>query len=144
PYIAAYYRLWEKFWTERVPAGEWFARDKERQYLYFGWPKYLDQVRFDDIEKSRNFLEIALESVQTEQERKRARFLLKTFTYYEASALSYIGLKKGTRQEGKNIGYYQMMNKRRYDLVESFDSDPVLKHPLRFDKNSQLRQNFTW
>lgn len=113
------------------------------QYLYFGWPIYLDQVRFDDIEKSRGFLEIAVENVQTEQEKKRAQYLLKAFTYYEASALSYIGLKKGMRQKGKNIGYYQMMNKRRYDLEKNFDSDPVLKHPQRFD-SKRFSDFFVW
>lgn len=144
PYLAAYYRLWEKFWTERIPAGEWFTRDKEKmQYLYFGWPIYLDQVRVEDLEESRNLLEIASENVQTKEEKKRIQYLLKAFEYYEASAFSYLGLKKGKRQEGKNIEYYQMLNKRRYDLVESFDTDPVLKHPLRFD-SKRFSEYFAW
>ncbi len=144
PYLSAYYRLWEKFWTERVPKGEWFMRDKEKmQYLYFGWPIYLDQVRFKDIENSRELLEIASENVQTKGEKIRIQYLLKAFEYYEASALSYLGLKKGIRQPGKNIGYYQRLNKLRYDLVQEFEHDPVLKHSMRFD-SKRFFEYFAW
>jgi hypothetical protein len=141
PYLAAYYRLWEKFWTERVPEGEFFRTPG--QYLYFGWPKYLDQVKVEDIEKSRTLLEITSENVQTAQEKARIQYLLKAFEYYEASTLSYLGLKKGIRQPGKAIEYYQMLNKRRYDFVEEFKDDPVLRHPLRFDAKL-FGENFSW
>ncbi|MGB5685640.1 MAG: hypothetical protein WBM35_07505, partial [Candidatus Electrothrix sp.] len=60
-----------------------------------------------------------------------------------ASALSYLGLKKGIRQPGQDIGYYQMLNKRRYDFVEKFKDDPVLKHPMRFD-TKRFGENFSW
>ncbi len=144
PYLAAYYRLWERFWTDRVPAGEWFTRNKkDMQYLYYGWPKYLDQVSFEDIENSRALLEITSENVETKGEKARIQYLLKAFEFYEASALSYLGLKKGMRQADKNNEYYQMLNKRRYDLVERFDSDTVLKHPIRFDRR-RYSKKFKW
>ncbi|MCI5179902.1 MAG: DUF4838 domain-containing protein [Candidatus Electrothrix sp. AW3_4] len=144
PYLAAYYRLWEEFWTDRIPAGKWFTRNKEMtQYLYFGWPKYLDQISFEDIENSRTLLAIASENVQTKGEEARIQYLLKAFEFYEASALSYLGLKKGMRQARKKSEYYQMLNKRRYDLVKRFASDSVLKHPLRFD-SKRFSEGFAW
>ncbi|MCI5182598.1 MAG: DUF4838 domain-containing protein [Candidatus Electrothrix sp. AW1] len=141
PYLSAYYRLWEEFWTERVPEGEFFR--PPGQYLYFGWPKYLDQVSFEDIENSRVLLEIASENVQTEIERIRMKYLFKAFEFYEASALSYLSLKKGIRQPGKSIEYYQMLNKKRYDFVEQFKDDPVLKHSRRFD-TKRFGEEFAW
>ncbi|MCI5159313.1 MAG: DUF4838 domain-containing protein [Candidatus Electrothrix sp. AUS1_2] len=143
PYLAAYYRLWEEFWTDRVLVGEWFTRKKKMQYLYFGWPKYLDLVTFEDMENSRALLEIASENVETKGEKARIQYLLKAFEFYEASALSYLGFKKGMRQAGKKSAYYHMLNKRRYELVEKFDNDSVLKHPLRFD-SKRFSEGFAW
>lgn len=141
PYLAAYYKLWENFWTERIPKGHWFK--KGSQFLAFNYPEYLDQVAFDDIEKSRYLLESVVNNAQTEKEKIRARYLIDAFDYYEACALSYLGLKMGVRQTGKNIEYYQKLNNRRYELVKKFQKDIVLNHPIRFD-DTLSSKNFLW
>lgn len=141
PCLAAYYRFWENFWTIRVPKGRWF--NKGKQYLTFDSPEYIDLVAFEDIDKSRNLLECVINNTQTKEEKKRAKYLLKSFEYYEASVLSYLGLKMGMRQPGKNIEYYQELNLRRYKLVDEFQKDFVLIHPTRFDDQERFKY-FQW
>ncbi len=84
-------------------------------------------MTFDDISKSRKLLESVVAKTKTEEQRARAELLLRAFEYYEASAVSYLGLVK-------NKEYYENMNKKRYEMVNEFQKDPVLVHPLRFDE----------
>ncbi|MDY6949972.1 MAG: DUF4838 domain-containing protein [Thermodesulfobacteriota bacterium] len=130
--LAAYYDHWERFWTQRVLASDWFTR--EGQILGFNDPGYLEKVTFDDISKSRILLERVVAKTRTKKQRSRALLLLRAFEYYEASALSYLGLVEGRREPGKGEEYYENMNKKRYRLVDEFEKDSVLIHPLRFDK----------
>jgi hypothetical protein len=132
PYLAAYYRHWEHFWTVRIPKGSWFK--KSGQFLAFNSPEYLDHTTFDDLGKSRSLLETTVNNTETYREKLRAKYLTKSFEYYEASALAYLGVEGGKRQPGKNIEYYAKLNNRRYELVREFQKDPVLMHPLRFDE----------
>jgi len=135
-HLSKYYQLWEDFWTRRVPTGEWFSRGG--QYLRFTKPGYLDLVTFEDIETSRKLLEAAVRDATTDNQRQRAQLILRAFEYYEASALSYLGLVKGMTQPGRSIEYYRQMNQKRYDLVKEFQDDPFLSHPLRFDRYDRL------
>jgi hypothetical protein len=138
PDLAAYYEHWERFWIERVLKSKWFT--KGGQYLMFSDPGYLDIVTYDDISKSRKLLEAVVAKTKTEKQRARAELLLRAFEYYEASAVSYLGLVKNIREPGKNKEYYENMNKKRYQLVNEFEDVPVLIHPVRFDK----RDMFKW
>jgi hypothetical protein len=131
PYLASYFNLWENYWTERITQSPWFNNGKF--YLNFRSPEYMDLVTFDDIEKSRKLLETVLKYTHTDQERRRAKYLLRSFEYYEASTLSYLGLKRKMVQSGKSIKYYEAMNKRRYSLVNEFQKNSILMHPCRFD-----------
>ena len=119
---------------------KWFR--KEGQYLRFNDPRYLDLATYDDISKSRELLQSAVARSRTKEQRARARLLLRAFECYEASAVSYLGLAKKTPQVGKSQEYYAARNKKRYQLVDRFERDPVLRHPLNFDKKGWRR--FEW
>lgn len=131
PDLAAYYDFWEEFWTERIKKSRWFKR--RGQYLLFKKPDYLALVCYKDLEHSRTLLEQVLAKTRTTKQRARAQILLRAFEYYEASAISYLGVVKNVRQPGKSREYYENMNKKRLILVNEFQNDPVLRHPVRFD-----------
>jgi len=92
-HLSAYYKLWERFWEERAMKSDWYERWKgaklRTNYMAFYEPSYLAIVTPQDIADSRRLLEAAVADAETELQRKRAAFLLDTFVYYEASALSY-------------------------------------------------------
>ncbi|MCF6158690.1 MAG: DUF4838 domain-containing protein [wastewater metagenome] len=135
--LAAYYGIWEEFWTKRILSSKWFT--EEGQYLYFNSkPMYLDLVTYEDISKSRKLLESVLAKAKTPKQRARAEIFLKAFEYYEASAVSYLGLVKQIKLPDKDRKYYEDMYKRRFELVNEFEKDPVLVHPVRFDKRGIL------
>jgi len=102
-------------------------------------PGYLDSVTYEDMIRSRKLLEIVLEKAETQKQKARAMILYKAFEFYEASAVSYLGLVRKVNQPGKNADYYHEMSKKRYRLIEQFEKDPVLVQPLRFDKGSNLK-----
>jgi hypothetical protein len=58
--------------------------------------------------------------------------IFKAFEYYEASAISYIGLVS------KTDDYARAMNERRSRLIEKFENDPILFHPLKPDRFRDL------
>jgi hypothetical protein len=136
PSLREYYEHWELFWTVRVLNSKWLA--KGREYLQFYNPEYLDMLDYDDISKSRELLETVVKDAETDKQKARAGILLKAFEYYEASAISYLGLVKGEMQAHKDINYYSAMENKRYDLVEEFEEDPVLIHPVHFENRKSL------
>jgi len=91
-YLAAYYKIWEKFWTQTILKSEWFT--PTGQYLAFGDPDYLRMIT-DEVAESRQLLESVVAKTRTLDQRTRANIMLRAFEYYEASAISYLGLKKG-------------------------------------------------
>ena len=139
PYLAEYYEYWEHFWTKRVLDSKWFT--KNGQYLAFHQPGYLDIVSYEDISKSRRLLETVLVKTKTKKQKARAEMLLKAFEYYEASTISYLGLVRNLLQPDKDKEYYEDMSQKRLKLVDEFEGDPVLVHPLRFDKDKNWKIN---
>ena len=134
--LEKYYQLWENFWTNRVKMSNWFQCGE--QFLCFKQPGYLDQVTYEDIDKSRRFLKNVIRKTKTPEQKQRADLLLNAFEYYEASVVSYLGLVEKKYQPGKNSEYYKKMSKKRLNLVNSFENDPVLVHPIRFDKKDKF------
>jgi hypothetical protein len=130
--LAAYYGIWEDFWTNRVKDSKWFT--PKGTYLKYTEAGYLDLVTYNDIEKSRALLESVLSKVDTPDQKKRANLIMSSFEYYEASVSAYLGLVKKIYQPGKDKEYYEKMNQKRLDLINNFESDPVLVHPIRYDK----------
>ena len=57
--MAAYYALWEDFWTRRIHEHRWFPK-QGRTYLAFDNPSYLEAVTAEDMRKSRAWLEEAV------------------------------------------------------------------------------------
>ncbi len=133
PYLKAYYDFWEDFWTVRIQRTFWFARAYTGQYLRFKNPAYIDVLSFEELEQCRKFLEGVLDNTQTREQQARALLLFRAFEYYEASAISYLGLVKRVQNTGKDQAYYDAFNQKRTQLVNQFTDDPVLVHPLRFD-----------
>lgn len=135
--LASYYDLWEDFWTNRVKDSKWFTHGG--QYLRFDDPGYLDVVTYEDIEKSRSLLEAVVAKTETPEQKERAKLILRAFEYYEASVIAYLGLVRNTKRPGKDKKYYEEMNQKRLNLVNEFENDPVLIHPLRFDQRPKLK-----
>jgi len=136
--LAAYYWIWETFWTGPALTSNWFTPKGE--YLRFSSPTYLLAVTPDLIRRSRALLESTVAKTKTDAQRARARLLLRAFEYYEASAYAYLGSHaartRPVRTErdaldvlsraGQTVG--AVLKRRR--LVESFQADPLLRHSL--------------
>jgi hypothetical protein len=136
--LAAYYRLWEDFWRGPVLDSGWFASGTT--YLRFTSPEYLAYLKYGDVARARGLLESALAKTRTEEQKNRAKLLLRAFEYYEASALSYLGLVRHSLEPGKDDAFYKDLSKKRLRLVHEFDRDPVLLHPCRFDAEKRFER----
>ncbi|MGE0824678.1 MAG: DUF4838 domain-containing protein [Candidatus Binatia bacterium] len=146
--LLAYYQLWEHFWTVIMPQSPWFTM-QPREYLPFTRPEYLGLIT-DQVWKSQRLLDAVVAKARLPEQRARAVLLSQAFSYYEASALSYIGLKHGGARsmtgcqtdaiettQGQD-SYESLAGKRRV-LIDKFQSHPVLLHPLRFEGYETLR-----
>ena len=134
PYLAEYFKRWETFWTQKIQDTDWF--NNKSMYMAFWSPAYLDVCDISAIRQSRLLLEKTIEMSETSIQKKRAQFLLKTFEYYEATAISYWGLKKKSYGIQKNVA--NQMNDKRYELIKQFENNSLLNHPLRFDNNQRF------
>lgn len=131
PDLAAYYILWENFWTDRILGNKWFSI--YRDILPFHMSGYLESVTLIDIAKSRQLLESVLSKTKTKEQKARAEILFKSFEFYEASTLSFLSKGVSTKKTD-----YEKMSKKRVQLLNEFKADPVLQHPLKFDAYKQL------
>jgi len=146
--LLTYYYMWQRFWTQTVVSSPWFTA-RNNEYLFFGRPEYLELIT-DEISRSRALLEAVVSKAKTAEQKARADILLRAFSYYEASALSYAGLrKKGAvvigrpetlaPEETENQEYYRKLAGKRQVLSEEFQDDPVLVHPLPFNRYRTLQ-----
>jgi hypothetical protein len=127
--LLAYYRLWERFWTVRVLQSNWWPRELV-PYLPFADPRYLMAVA-DEISESEKLLAVVVAKAETEAQRYRAVQLHRAFSYYEASVMTYSKRPSVVSRMGRGA--------RRKAIVDAFEEDPLLKHPLRFDTYRTLR-----
>ncbi len=146
PFLKQYYAHWEDFWTRRVLDSGWFT--KQGQYLAFHDPGYLRDITREDIEKSRHWLEAAVEKAGTEPQQYRARLLLQAFEYYEASAYAFafnapLGEPATTQEQATALlaaleqGFKHAARRRELSL-EIFPKHPVLRHPLTMTRYASL------
>lgn len=146
--LAAYYALWEDFWTRRVLQSKWFS--KRGQYLAFNNPAYLADVTGQDIARSRQLLESVLGKCRTPKQKARAKLLMLAFEYYEASSLVYAGARKAEEtpvdSEADALAVLDASERRielaarREQLVkEVFPRHPELLHQIDFDRYPLLR-----
>lgn len=89
PHILAFQQRWEQIWRDKVPLTSWFEGGLGGTYFNFYDASYLDAVTPADIATSRAELELAQQNAVTARHQARVASMLKTFAYYEASALSY-------------------------------------------------------
>lgn len=143
PALAAYYALWERFWTKDILDSAWFT--VEGQYLGFNNPSYLVDVKPEAIAESRRLLDEVVAKCQTGPQRWRARLLEQAFQYYEATTLAYQANANlqvapaeteaqavATVREAAQV--LRLAQKRRHLALEVFANDPVLVHPLGIDE----------
>jgi hypothetical protein len=130
-YLSQYFSLWESFWM-RIHNTKWYYN--KSMYMAFWSPSYLDFAQLTDIQESRRLLEKTVAYAQTPLQKKRAQLFLDAFEYYEASAISYWGLKTKRFNIKKKLA--KEMSRKRYLLIQKFENDPFLKHVTRFDKGA--------
>ncbi|NLS93395.1 MAG: DUF4838 domain-containing protein [Planctomycetaceae bacterium] len=146
--LAAYYALWEDFWTRRILDSKWFS--KGGQYLAFNNPGYLADVTQEDIAKSRKLLESVLAKTKTPKQRARAELLMLAFAYYEASALAFAGdrraedLAVASEADALNVldeagRCLEMARKRQRLVAEVFPKHRELMHLIDFNRYPLLR-----
>lgn len=131
PDLAAYYTIWENFWTVRILGNKWFSI--YRDILPFHMSGYLESVTLNDITKSRQLLESVLSKTKTKGQKARAEIMLTSFEFYEASTLSFLSKSVSIKKSE-----YEKMSKKRVQLLNEFKTDPVLQQPIRFDAYKQL------
>ncbi len=141
PYVKRYYAHWEDFWTRRILDSEWWT--EQGQYLRFNVPTYLEDVSLDEIAQSREWLEAAVANAQTDEQRARAKLLLRAFEYYEASAIAYPrkGPAPELATEAEALAWLddilrrsEMAEWRRSLSAEDFDGHPFLHHCFQIDR----------
>lgn len=137
PDLAAYFDLWERFWTELVPTGSWFS--PTATYQPFNLPGYLDQVQPADLDRSRTLIDSVLAKADTPERTARATVLRRMYEFYEASARSYpkptpapadqAAAESLLRSATDTFGSRVVLAKRRLDLITEFAADPVMIMP---------------
>ena len=93
PYLQSYYEHWEQFWTERAFESDWYFIWKHTvprsNYLNIYTHDYLTLITEEEMQQNRQLMQQVVDLAQTDEQRKRADFLMGTFEFYEASALSF-------------------------------------------------------
>ena len=79
PSLAAYFKLLEDFWMERVPKGTWFNDSKNKTYLAYNKNGYFDEIKGSDFERMESLLRETLAKADGEKAKKRARLWLDGF-----------------------------------------------------------------
>jgi hypothetical protein len=146
--LAAYYALWEDFWTRRILQSKWYT--KPGQYLAFYDPGYLADVTGEDVARSRALLEAVVAKAKTPRQKARAGLLMLAFEYYEASAVAHAAGRSArqaaVRDEAEALQRLDearrcldMAAKRQRLVAEVFPKHPELMHPIDFDRYPKLR-----
>lgn len=92
--LAAYYDIWEEFWTTTALDSDWFDswRYDERywtNYLPIGDHNYLSQITDDLVSRSRAHLEAAVRAADSPVRKRRAELILHRFEFHEATVQSW-------------------------------------------------------
>ncbi|RAV18988.1 hypothetical protein DQG23_22840 [Paenibacillus contaminans] len=140
PDLAAYFELWERFWTERVPASDWFQASKNNTYMPLDDAFYLSMVTEEDMAESRRLLESVMAKAVTDKQLARASAMMRSFEYYEASAFSYPKQSEpladteaalATLDETVSTTESRLQaGELRKQLIEQFKNDPMLAFPI--------------
>ncbi|MFA7186124.1 MAG: DUF4838 domain-containing protein [Victivallales bacterium] len=94
PCLAAYFRIWENYWTVRVLETKWFKRDRNGeggQYLPFYRDGYLSALKKQDFDNSERLLVKAVKNADTSRRKARAELFLKTYRGWSAPLVRALG-----------------------------------------------------
>lgn len=146
PLLREHYDVWERFWTQTLPAADWFRAPGQYQAFYA--LDYLHAVDEADIRRSRALLDQAVARAQTPAQRERAALLRRAFEYYAASALAYRGdlpdaqpiIDSGADARAALDDALERMTltQRRLDHVRDVRSHPLLRMPLGIERFPNL------
>ncbi|MGI6082090.1 MAG: DUF4838 domain-containing protein [Limnochordia bacterium] len=135
--LAAFYDLWEHFWTVRIKESPWFDSAKGRTYMPFNDQGYVHMVTDEDIKESKRLLASVVAKAQTPQQKARAALIQESFEYCEASVLSYPRQIQAPEDEAAALallnGVGDILQERveaatrRHALVASYGSNPLLR-----------------
>ncbi|MBP1993061.1 DUF4838 domain-containing protein [Paenibacillus eucommiae] len=141
--LAAYYEIWRDFWENRMFQTKWYSdwaqSNPRMNYMSFLDDSYLNAVTPQDMALSRSLLESVVAKAVTVKQKKRAQALLRSFEYYEASAISHNVEERAVplpTDETTALALVQtVMEKirlaeKRKDLVEAFAEDSFLQQAL--------------
>jgi hypothetical protein len=137
--LAAYYRHWELFWTERLLDSSAFSL-KGQQWLPIQDDTYFDVLQEDDFSRSRELLEETQARAGSEAQQARAQLLMRGFEYYEASAQARLpDYRAGGCGPGASATATELVEAavtasaaaaRRYAIDSRLDQDPVLARTI--------------
>lgn len=133
--LAAYYAIWENFWTERVPDSAWFQNNKTATYLPFTDASYMALVTDEELADSRALLESVKLNATTPGQEARADKLLQMFEYYEASGMSYPRPMETPLDANAAIALLDRFQdsidlaERRKQIIPELAGDPALMFP---------------
>lgn len=137
--LAAFYELWEHFWTVRMVETPWFQHAKHATYLPFSEQSYLKWVTEEDIHESIRLLDLVVAKAETEQQKRRAGLIREAFDYYEAAALSYpkaLELPTDPKDNANFIDVFGENIRRRIELAER-------RYELTYEFRQHLDKNMT-
>ncbi|WP_211239742.1 DUF4838 domain-containing protein [Jiangella gansuensis] len=136
PHLREYYANWESFWTERAVATAWF--NPSATFQAFGDASYLEAVTDADIAESRRLIDEVVTRAVTAPQRTRAEKLARAHEYYDLSARTYPRAVPAPADSAAAVTLLetiedtweerQQLAERRLDLIDEYDSDPVLAH----------------
>jgi hypothetical protein len=84
PHLRDYYEYWEQLWSRRLIGSRAFSLTGQ-QWLPIQDDSCLDMVTVDDLQRSRQLLQQAVDAAGTDAEIARASLLLQGFCFYEAA-----------------------------------------------------------
>ncbi len=138
PYLKAYFGIWEKVWTYRIPETEWF---KERAkagvpYLQRQDAAYLDALPFEDVRDAMELLMKCVEAAPNGKEKLRAQFFL---DYFAIAANKYFIPYINSKKLSSKIGDSEVKGKtlRVYDF--SNGHEPWV--PWQLDKHTAIHRH---
>ena len=81
PYLKAYFAIWEKVWTYRIPETPWFKNRAKAEipFLQRKDATYLDALRYDDVKDAMDLLQKCVEFAPEGKEKLRAQFFMDYF-----------------------------------------------------------------
>ncbi|MBP1995098.1 DUF4838 domain-containing protein [Paenibacillus eucommiae] len=139
PYLQQYYALWEDFWTTRIFETAWYkawaTSPNRNNFMNMDDHSYLNAVTKEDMAESRRLMEQVMDKAQTGKQQTRAALLMRTFEYYEASALSFPRTSAVTTPSNEqealalldDVKLSVELAKKRLELRKQFKGNPVLE-----------------